>query len=94
MQADTKHQVAVMRPVLNCRPGGNGRFIRAAKTSDDRRPVGYIVAVADAQEAIATIRSIADEDDVIEDLCRFSGELLTALSLLLGEFICADDVRA
>ena len=48
----------------------------------------YIVAVADADQAVQIIRSkIADLTDDVEDLGRVSLALVRALKLASGEFI-------
>ncbi|MGB6285171.1 MAG: hypothetical protein WBG18_12265 [Xanthobacteraceae bacterium] len=47
----------------------------------------YIVAVADADQAVQIIRSkIADLTDDVEDLGRVSRALVRALKLAAGEF--------
>jgi hypothetical protein len=65
----------------------NARFVRKSKFRSDQNAMFYIVAVADADQAVQIIRSkIADLTDDVEDLGRVSGALVQALKLASGEF--------
>ena len=71
-----------------------GRLIRLRKQGDPHG-VAYIVAVADAIEAMELVRSkVADTRDEIEDCGRVSDELLKALHLNPGDITRADDPRS
>jgi hypothetical protein len=68
-----------------------GRLIRTKKHADDTKGVAYIVAGAEAAEAIAIIRTReAGSDDEIEDLGRVSEQLLETLDIPSGEFLRID----
>jgi hypothetical protein len=65
----------------------NARFVRKSKFRSDQNAMFYIVAVADADQAVQIIRSkIADLTDDVEDLGRVSQALVRALKLTAGEF--------
>jgi hypothetical protein len=65
----------------------NARFVRKSKFRSDQNTMFYIVAVADADQAVQIIRSkIADLTDDVEDLRRVSRALVQALKLASGEF--------
>jgi hypothetical protein len=67
-----------------------GRLIRVRK--GDLRPATYIVAVAEADQAIALIRSsIGDAGDEITDIGQVSADLLHALSIGPGDFKSVDE---
>jgi hypothetical protein len=67
-----------------------GRLIRVGKNRGDVKAVCYIVAIENAVEALALIRSQASTpNDEIEDLGRVSRELLVALRLGCGQFMRA-----
>jgi hypothetical protein len=67
-----------------------GRLIRVGKNRGDVKAVSYIVAIGNAVEALALIRSQASTpNDEIEDLGRVSRELLVALRLGSGQFMRA-----
>ena len=68
-----------------------GRLIRTKKHTDDTKGVAYIVAVAEAAEAIAIIRiREAASNSEIEDLGRVSEQLLATLAIPSGEFLRID----
>ena len=65
----------------------NARFVRKSKFRSDQNAMFYIVAVADADQAVQIIRSkIADLTDDVEDLGRVSQALVRALKSTAGEF--------
>ena len=73
---------------------GTGRLIRVEKYRSDPKAVAYIVAIADADGAVALIREkVAAADDEVRDVGRVSDALLNALKLQAGEFIRADASR-
>jgi hypothetical protein len=64
----------------------NARFVRKSKFRSDQNAMFYIVAVADADQAVQIIRSkIADLTEDVEDLGRVSAPLVRALNLASGE---------
>jgi|ERR1700734_893796 len=78
------------RMLARCRMA-YGRLIRTKKHTDDTKGVAYIVAVAEAAEAIAIIRTReAASDSQIEDLGRVSEQLLATLAIPSGEFLRID----
>ena len=73
------------------RPMMYGRLIRTKKHTNDTKGVSYIVAVAEATEAMAIIRMReAGSDYEIEDLGRVSEQLLETLAIPSGEFLRID----
>jgi hypothetical protein len=69
----------------------NARLIRKSAYSGDPHSTIYVVAVADADQAVTMIRNkAANPSDVLQDLGRISGHLVQALNLLPGEFIRVD----
>jgi hypothetical protein len=70
-----------------------GRLVRIKKLTDDAKGVAYIVAVAEAAEAMAIIRTREPGSDYeIEDLGRVSEQLLETLAIPSGEFLRIDAV--
>jgi hypothetical protein len=68
----------------------SGRLVRVR--SGELRPVTYIVAVPEADKAVALIRSsIGQDGDEITDLGRVSPELLKALAIEPGDFKSTDE---
>lgn len=73
------------------RPMQYGRLIRTSP-SYDAASVAYIVAVAEAPDAIEFIRTkVASSGDKIEDLGRVSEALIRALEIPSGGFMRVDD---
>jgi hypothetical protein len=69
----------------------NARLIRKIAHQGDRNPILYIVAVSNADQAVAIIRNgAADNGDAVEDLGRVAGFLVQAFNLAPGEFIRVD----
>jgi hypothetical protein len=69
-----------------------GRLIRVR--TPDLRSTTYVVAVAEAGNAVELIRrSIGTDGDQVADLGPLRGELLNALGLEPGEFANIDDPR-
>jgi hypothetical protein len=69
----------------------NARLIQKSAYSGDPHSMIYVVAVADADQAVIMIRNkAANPSDVVQDLGRISGHLVKALNLLPGEFIRID----
>lgn len=69
---------------------GYGRLIRVRRYRSDEKAVAYIVAIADAAEAMELIgRKVAYPEDQIEDLGRVSDALLAAMKLESGDFVRA-----
>jgi hypothetical protein len=65
----------------------NARFVQKSKFRSDQNAMFYLVAVADADQAVQIIRSkIADLTEDVEDLGRVSPALVRALNLASGEF--------
>jgi hypothetical protein len=63
----------------------SGRLVRVR--GGELRPVTYIVAVVEADKAVALIRAAIGRDgDEITDLGRVSDELLKALGIAPGDF--------
>jgi hypothetical protein len=78
------------RIVARC-PMGYGCLIRTKKHTTDAKGIAYIVAVAEAAEAIAIIRTrVAGSTYEIEDLGRVSEQLLATLAIPPGEFLRID----
>jgi hypothetical protein len=70
---------------------GTGRLVRVGRYKGDRKAVGYIVAIPDADAALDLIRiKIAGPSDYVEDVGRVSEALLIALKLSLGQYVCAN----
>ena len=68
-----------------------GRLIRVRKASNDSDSVAYIVAVPEATKAIEVITAhVAGDGDAVEDLGRVSEELLRAIGLHPGKYVCTD----
>ena len=70
-----------------------GRLTRVSRSCSDAKSVAYIVAVAQADQAIAIIRSVVGTNAAIEDLGRVSDALVRSLGLLSGEFVRIDRTR-
>ncbi|HUI14440.1 MAG TPA: hypothetical protein VL048_13345 [Xanthobacteraceae bacterium] len=70
---------------------GPGRLVRVGRCQGDRKAVGYIVAMPDADAALDLIRiKVAGPSDYVEDVGRVSEALLNALNLSLGQYVCAN----
>ena len=68
-----------------------GRLVRVGRYQGDRKVVGYIVAMPDADAALDLIRiKVAGPSDYVEDVGRVSEALLIALKLSLGQYVCAN----
>ena len=68
-----------------------GRLVRVRALQVERRIVGYVVAVKEADKAVGLVRtSVVDSQSVVEDVGRVSGELLKALGLVNGQFVRTD----
>ena len=68
----------------------SGRLIRVCR--GNLRPALYIVAVAEAENALELIRTtIGRPDDEITDVGRVSPELLNTLSIKPGDFKSVDE---
>ena len=65
---------------------GFGRLVRVGSNRSEASAVIYVVAEADAAQAIRIVKTkLAQFDGEIEDLVRVSGDLLKALGLGPGE---------
>jgi hypothetical protein len=65
----------------------NGRLIRIRKGAGDLQVIAYIVAIADADEAMELIKKrVAVSGDRVEDVAPVSDALLTSLYLQPGDF--------
>jgi len=66
-------------------------LVRVRALQVERRIVGYVVAVKEADKAVGLVRtSVVDSQSVVEDVGRVSGELLKALGLVNGQFVRTD----
>jgi len=67
---------------------GFGRLVRVGRHRSDPDAVVYVVAEADAAQAMRIVRAKLERfDGEFEDLGRVSGDLLKALALNPGDMI-------
>jgi hypothetical protein len=70
----------------------NARLVRKCAYRGDPHAMIYVVAVADADQAVTIIRNkAANPSDIVQDLGRISGPLVQALNLVQGEFMRVDN---